>query len=112
MNEYRQKGGIFDEDFMIHVLNNLLKYYNVFLDGFENHLTATGDGTLTIDVIHKKLNHWYEKIKNKEEEKVEKKKPVIKRTSNGAASVVSMATNLEIKDVLKIKMIKKKNIRK
>ena len=53
MNEFGQKGGITDKDFMIHVLNNLPKVYNVILNGLENCLIATGDDMLTIDVIHK-----------------------------------------------------------
>ena len=48
--------------------------YKLILYGLENRLTVTGDNTLTIDVIYKKLNHWYEKIKNKREEKVKKEK--------------------------------------
>ena len=38
--------------------------------------------------------------------------PIIGNISSGAGNVVSTATNLEIKDVLRIKMKKKKNIRK
>ena len=36
----------------------------------------------------------------------------ISSTSNGEENVVSMATNLEIRNVLKIKKKKKKNVRK
>ena len=39
--EFGQKGNVSDEDFMIHVLNNLPKEYNVILDGLENCLMAT-----------------------------------------------------------------------
>ena len=59
---------------MIHVLNNLPEEYDVILDGLKNRLTATGENALTIDSIHKKLNHRYEKIKSKKEEKHEKEK--------------------------------------
>ena len=59
---------------MIEVLNCLCKDYDVILDGLEYCLTITGDCVLTIDVIHEKLNHRYEKMKNKKEENVEKKK--------------------------------------
>ena len=52
------------EDFMIHVLNNLPEEYDVILDGLENHLMATGENALTVDSIHEKLNHRYEKIKS------------------------------------------------
>ena len=72
MTEFRQKGNASDEDFMIHVLNNLPKECNVILNGLVNCLTATGDNALTIDWIRKKLNHRYEKIKSKKEEKNEK----------------------------------------
>ena len=52
MNKFGQKGGISDKDFMIYVLNNLPKDYNVILNGLEKHLTATGDNTMITDVIH------------------------------------------------------------
>ena len=48
---------------MINILNNLPKDYHVILDGLEDYLTMTGDNALTIDVICKKLNHWYKKLK-------------------------------------------------
>ena len=75
---------------------------------------ASGDNVLTIDVIHEKLNQQNKKIKNEKEEKVEKNLWVhtISSTNNGAESVLSTATNLENKNVLKIEMKKKKNIRK
>ena len=76
INEFGQKGNITEDDFMICVLNNLAKEYNVILDGLENHLTATGDDVLTIDVIRKKLNHWHKKVKSKKEEKEEKEKAI------------------------------------
>ena len=69
MNEFGQKGSVSDEDFMIHVLNNLPNEYDVILDGLENRLMATGENALTINSIHEKLNHRYEKIKCKKEEK-------------------------------------------
>ena len=53
MNEIIQKGNVSDEDFMIHVLNNLPEEYDVVLDGLENHLMATGDDALTIKAIAK-----------------------------------------------------------
>ena len=42
-----------DGDFMINVLNNLHKEYDVILNDLENHLTASRDDVLTIEVIHK-----------------------------------------------------------
>ena len=57
ITKFRQKGNVSDEDFMIHLLNNLPMEYDVILDGLENHLTATGKNALSIDSIHKKLNH-------------------------------------------------------
>ena len=54
-----------DEDFMIHVQNNLPKEYDVIFNGLENHLTTTGDDALTIDLICKKSNHRFKKIKVK-----------------------------------------------
>ena len=68
MNEFKQKGNVSDEDFMIHVLNNLPEEYDVILDGLENHLTATRDDALTIDSIRKKFNHRYKKIERRKSE--------------------------------------------
>ena len=65
LNKFGQKGNVSDEDFMIHVLNNLTKENGVILDGLENHLTVTGDDSLTIDLICEKVNHRYKKIKIK-----------------------------------------------
>ena len=64
MNKFSQKVNVSDEDFMIHVLNNWPKKYDVILDGLENCLTATGIDVLTIDSICKKLNYRYKKNKN------------------------------------------------
>ena len=74
MTKFGQKGNVSDEDFMIHVLNNLFEEYNVILDGLENHLTVTGENALTIDSICEKLNHRYKRIKSKKEENNEKEK--------------------------------------
>ena len=43
MNEFELKGKITDEDFIMHVLNNLPEEYDVILDGHENHLFLSGD---------------------------------------------------------------------
>ena len=40
-NEFKLKGNTNGEDFMIHVLNNLHKEYDVILDGIENHLMSS-----------------------------------------------------------------------
>ena len=44
----------------------------MILDGLNNHLTASKDDMLSREIIHKKLKHWYKKIKSKNEEKREK----------------------------------------
>ena len=72
MTKFRHKGNISDEGFIIHVLNNLPKEYDVILDEFENCLMATGENALIIDSIHAKLIHRYEKFKSKKEKKNEK----------------------------------------
>ena len=59
MNKFELKGNISSEDFMIHVLNNLPKEYDVILDGLENCCTLNDDDAMTIDVIQEKLNHRY-----------------------------------------------------
>ena len=43
MRKFEPKGSISDEDFMIHLLNDL----NVILDGIVNHLISSGDNALT-----------------------------------------------------------------
>ena len=53
MNESKLKGSISDEDFMIHVLNNLPKEYDVIIDGLKNCLMVSTNDALTIDVITK-----------------------------------------------------------
>ena len=55
ISKFRLKGNITDEDFTIHVLNNLPEEYNVILNGLDNHLTLSGDDMLTIEVICEKL---------------------------------------------------------
>ena len=74
MNEFGQKDSVSDEDFRIHVLNNLPKEYDVILNGLENHLMATGDDVLTIDSIRKQLNHRYEKLNVKKKKTLKNKK--------------------------------------
>ena len=74
LNEFSLNGSITDEDFMIHVLNNLPKENDEVLDGLENCLMASGYNVLPIDIIWEKLNHWYEKTKGRNEEKKQKKK--------------------------------------
>ena len=82
---------------MIHVLNNLPHEYEVIFNGLENCLTASGDDALMMDVICKKLNHWYEKLKTKMKKKEKKKRfyePIINNMNKGAINVVSMITSL------------------
>ena len=74
MTKFRQKGNVFDEDFMIHVLNHLPKEYDVILDGLGNCLTLTKENALTIYSIHEKLNHRYKKSKVKKKKGMKKKK--------------------------------------
>ena len=57
MNEFRRKGNITDKDFIIHVLNNVPKEYDVILDGLENYPTVMGDDMLTINKIWNEVNH-------------------------------------------------------
>ena len=59
---------------MTHVFNNLHKEYDVITNGLENYLTFNIDDTLTIEVIRKKINHRYKKLRIKNEEKREKDK--------------------------------------
>ena len=74
MNEFGLKDNITDKNCMIRTLNNLPEDFNVILNGLKGCLTAIEDDVLTIEIICEKLNHQYEKIKNKNEEKREKEK--------------------------------------
>ena len=64
MSKFRLKGSISDEDFMIHILNNLPEEYDAILDGLEYHLMSHWDNGLITGVIHKKLNHRCKTIKD------------------------------------------------
>ena len=63
MNEFGLKGSIYDEDYMIHVLNNLPKEYDTIFDGSENNITSSGDDALMIKVIREKWNNRNEKLR-------------------------------------------------
>ena len=54
-NNFGLKDSITDEDFMIHVLNNLPEEYDVILEGLEKCLAFSGDDELTIKVIREKF---------------------------------------------------------
>ena len=60
MTKFGKKGNVSDEDFMIHILNNLPEEYDVILDRLENCLMVTGENALMINSIREKLNHWYD----------------------------------------------------
>ena len=51
MFEFIPKGNVMDEDFMIHIKNDLPEDYDVILDGLKNHLTSVGLDILTIKII-------------------------------------------------------------
>ena len=61
-------------NFMILMLNNLSKEYNIILDVLENLFPVSRYDVLTTEIIHKKLNQWFKKLKSKEEEKTGKEK--------------------------------------
>ena len=56
MNEFSLTGSVSIKDFMIYVLKNLTKEYDIILDRPEKHLTSSGDDALTFEVIQEKLN--------------------------------------------------------
>ena len=61
------------------------------------------------------LNHRIEKLKTKKRNKLKKKRPhvpIINNRSSSAKNVESTDTKLDMKDVLKIKMKQKRNIKK
>ena len=51
LKDFSLKGSISDEDYMIHVLNNLPKEYDIILDGLENHLISNEDDSLSLGKI-------------------------------------------------------------
>ena len=57
-----------DQDFMIHILNNLPESYDVILDGMESRLMLpdSDPNKLTIENIRDKLNSRFERIANSE----------------------------------------------
>ena len=64
-----------DQDFMIHILNNLPEEYDVVLDGMESRLMLeeSDSNKLTIENIRDKLNNRYERIIKNEEADLEEK---------------------------------------
>ena len=71
MEEIGILGKLLDDDFMIHVLNNLPKEYDVVVDNLESKLCDEGNSKLTIEQIREKLNGWYKKFKTRNFEKEE-----------------------------------------
>ena len=65
MNEFRLKDRIGDKDFMIIILNNLPKEYDIILDELENCLNSITGEALIIEVIWEKLNLRYENLRRK-----------------------------------------------
>ena len=59
------KMDISDQDFLLHILNNLPKEYDVVLDGLESQLDETGDKALTLVMVCEKLSERYARIKKK-----------------------------------------------
>ena len=109
------KGNVSDKDFIIQVLNNLPKEYDVILNGLKNCPRVTGDNALTINLIREKLNYSTKKLKVKKKKILKKKKDwglIISSVSSSARNVESVVTNLAIGHALKIKMKKIKIIRK
>ncbi len=68
MDEIGLVGRISDMEFMIHVLNNLPKEYDVVLDSLENCIVSTGEDRLTLESLREKLNSRFERITSKERE--------------------------------------------
>ena len=62
MNGISLSSKMTDQDFMIHILNNLPEVYDVVLDGMESRLMLKDDDAnkLTIENIRDKLNNRYE----------------------------------------------------
>ena len=66
----------------------------------------SGDDALTKETIREKLDHMYEKIKNRNEENQKKKRPGQPITNNireGAINVASTVISLMTQNVLKVR---------
>ena len=50
------KMAISNKDFLLCILNNLPKQYDVVLDGLESRLDGTGDKALTLEIFCEKLS--------------------------------------------------------
>ena len=73
MNKISLSTQMSDQDFMIHVLNNLPEEYDVVLDGMESRLLlADSDpNKLTIEDVRAKVNNRFERIEEREGKKGE-----------------------------------------
>jgi len=60
-----------DEDFMIHVLNNLTEDYDVVLDGMESRLMLNENdpNKLTIEDVRDKLSGRFDRIRERSEKR-------------------------------------------
>jgi hypothetical protein len=68
MDSIRLSSKMNDQDFMIHILNNLPEAYDVILDGMESRLMLpdSDPNKLTIENIRDKLNNRFERITKNE----------------------------------------------
>ena len=92
---------------MTHDLNNLPEEYDAIFDGLENHQTLTSPDALTMEVIHDKLNDWYEKNKYESKGKMSKEKALAAHGNNlkvGATSVIKLGLSQLTQNVQGTKM--------
>lgn len=59
---------ISEKDFMVHVINNLPRAYDVIYDGLESKLSQTGDEALTIEKMRDKINERFDRVEGLRDE--------------------------------------------
>ena len=104
-----------DQDYMIHILNNLPESYDVILDGMESRLMLpdSDPNKLTIENIRDKLNSQFERIAKNESaaEKTSKHWQLIaSNTRVDAANVVNTDIKVETARMTKKEVLVSKDL--
>ena len=71
-----------DRDFLVYVLNNLLKEYDTVLDGSQSKLLKSGYEEITFDDTWGKLRDCFEEIKGRSLKKAKKEKALLTKVIN------------------------------
>ena len=74
MNELELMSYISDNNFMLHIIDNLPEEYEALLTDVENRLMVESGYKLIIELMHQKLNNFFKRLENKREEDTEEEK--------------------------------------